>query len=251
MGTQQAEGRLSHLHRTDGSATFSHSGHCVVASVNGPMEAQRREEDPFEAVIDVTVRPAAGVGGTRERQLEAILQAALQQLICIKKFPRSVFQVTLQVTQTPADDYVNSKLNQAQQNLIALPALLHAAMLALLSGAVPLEGVATAVVVAVPQEDAARKVVSDPSRREASEAKSLHVFGYTARGDLLLAESEGNFTASEWDAAAALGQKVCCGQLQGTEEDEGEDEDGDDVQDMARVIRSITEAKAASDGRWR
>ncbi|KAM0274246.1 hypothetical protein ACHAQH_008028 [Verticillium albo-atrum] len=251
MGAQQAEGRLSHLHQTDGSATFSHSGHCVVASVNGPMEAQRREEDPFEAVIDVTVRPAAGVGGTRERQLEAILQAALRQLICVKKFPRCVFQITLQVTQTPADDYVNCKLNQAQQNLIAIPTLLHAAMLALLSGAVPLSGTATAVVVAISQANMEQKAVSDPSRRESSEAKSLHVFGYTARGYLLLAESEGNFTASEWDAAAALGRKECCGQMQSTGEEEDDNENEEGNQDMAHVIRSMTEAKAASDVRWR
>ncbi|KAL9944783.1 exosome non-catalytic core subunit rrp46 [Verticillium nonalfalfae] len=249
MGAQPAEGRLSHLHRTDGSATFAHNDHCIVASVNGPIEAQRRDEDPFEAVIDVTVRPAAGVGGTRERQLESLLQASLQQLICTKRFPRSVFQITLQVTQTPTDDYVNSKLNQAQQNLVALPALLHAALLALVSGAVPLEGVATAVVVAILQATGEPKIVGEPSRREASEARSLHVFGFTAKGDLLLAESEGNFTVGEWDAAAALGLKRCCGQLQGTTE--GNDEGEEDAQDMVRTLRSITEAKAASDGRWR
>jgi hypothetical protein len=67
MTTQdQAEGRLSLLHRTDGSATFSFGGYTIIASVNGPIEAQRREENPFEAVLDVVVRPAAGVGGTQE-----------------------------------------------------------------------------------------------------------------------------------------------------------------------------------------
>lgn len=67
MTTQdQAEGRLSLLHRTDGSATFSFGGYTIIASVNGPIEAQRREENPFEAVLDVVVRPAAGVGGTQK-----------------------------------------------------------------------------------------------------------------------------------------------------------------------------------------
>ena len=54
---------LSHLPKADGSATFSYCGYTVTASVNGPVEAQRRDENPFEAIVDVNVRPAAGVGG--------------------------------------------------------------------------------------------------------------------------------------------------------------------------------------------
>ena len=54
---------LSHLPGADGSATFSQDGYTVIGSVNGPIEVQRRDELPEEAVVDVTVRPAAGVGG--------------------------------------------------------------------------------------------------------------------------------------------------------------------------------------------
>lgn len=54
---------LSHLHRADGSATFSQNGYTVIGAVNGPLEVQRRDELPEEAVVDVIVRPAAGVGG--------------------------------------------------------------------------------------------------------------------------------------------------------------------------------------------
>jgi exosome complex component RRP46 len=53
---------LSHLHCTDGSATFSQNGYTVVCAVNGPLEVGRRDELPEEAAIDVVVRPAAGVG---------------------------------------------------------------------------------------------------------------------------------------------------------------------------------------------
>lgn len=51
------------LPRADGSSTYSHDGYTVTAVVNGPVEAQRRDEHAFEALIDVNVRPAAGVGG--------------------------------------------------------------------------------------------------------------------------------------------------------------------------------------------
>jgi len=58
---------LSHLHRTDGSATFSENGYTVVCAVNGPLEVGRRDELPEEAAIDVIVRPAAGVGSMYHR----------------------------------------------------------------------------------------------------------------------------------------------------------------------------------------
>lgn len=54
---------LLHLHRADGSATFSQNGYTVIGAVNGPIEVQRRDELPEEAAVDVIVRPAAGVGG--------------------------------------------------------------------------------------------------------------------------------------------------------------------------------------------
>jgi len=54
---------LSQLPKADGSATFSYSGYTVTAAVNGPLEAPRRDENPFEALVEVIVRPAAGVGG--------------------------------------------------------------------------------------------------------------------------------------------------------------------------------------------
>ena len=57
------EARLEPLRRADGSASFSCYGHSVLAAVNGPIEVQRRDEIPGEAALEVTVRPATGVGG--------------------------------------------------------------------------------------------------------------------------------------------------------------------------------------------
>ena len=57
------EGTLLPLHRADGSASYSSNGYSVLAAVNGPVDVQRRDELPEEAVVDVIVRPAAGVGG--------------------------------------------------------------------------------------------------------------------------------------------------------------------------------------------
>lgn len=110
--TMQPEVALSPLPKADGSATYSYAGYTITASANGPIEAQRRDEHPYEALVDVIVRPASGVGGTRERHLESLLQQSLRQIILVKNFPRCLIQIVLQITAAPANDYVNTKLIQ-------------------------------------------------------------------------------------------------------------------------------------------
>lgn len=70
--TSGPEALLSHLHSADGSATFSYAGYTIVGAVNGPIEAQRRDELPEEALVDVVVRPAAGVGGNYHPEMESV-----------------------------------------------------------------------------------------------------------------------------------------------------------------------------------
>lgn len=63
MGETLTDASLSTLERVDGSATYSHNGYMIIAAVNGPIEVQRKDGLPEEAVVDVTVRLAAGIGG--------------------------------------------------------------------------------------------------------------------------------------------------------------------------------------------
>lgn len=67
----QPETVLSPLPKADGSATYSYAGYSITASANGPIEAQRKDEDPYEAVVDVLVRPASGVGGQSKKPTPA------------------------------------------------------------------------------------------------------------------------------------------------------------------------------------
>ncbi|KAJ4163326.1 hypothetical protein LMH87_005062 [Akanthomyces muscarius] len=247
---------LAPLPKADGSATYSYSGYTVTSAVNGPIEAQRRDENPFEALIDVNIRPAAGVGGTAERHLESILQRALRQLIPIRNFPRSVIQITLQVTETPENAYANTKVIQAQLNLAIIPALLHAAILGLLTAAIPLKTIATAVTLAIPAADSGSSgIVVDPSTREADTAKSLHVLGYTSGEDeLLLAESQGAFTVDEWETVLRTGQDVCCRAAQWGLEEEDTAMTGSGGLESASIrafIRSVMETKIAADNSWK
>ena len=60
------EAKLAPLRRADGSAGFSCNGYSVLAAINGPIEVQRRDELPEEAALEVTVRPATGIGGKHQ-----------------------------------------------------------------------------------------------------------------------------------------------------------------------------------------
>ncbi|KAK3337447.1 hypothetical protein B0T19DRAFT_72917 [Cercophora scortea] len=246
----EPEAALSVLPRADGSAKYSHAGYTVTASVNGPIEAQRRDEHAYEAVVDVIVRPAAGAGGTRERHLESILQSSLSQIILIKNFPRSLIQIVLQIESTPENDYVNTKLVQASLNFPIIPALLQTAVLALLSAAVPMRATATASVVAVVPEGQTKRMVVDPSPRDLDIAKSVHVLAFTSHDELLLAESEGDFTVKEWDDVYETAQRICCRPATTAETDMAIDDEAAGP-DMRHFLRSTMETKIAADLHWK
>ncbi|KAK0368328.1 exosome complex subunit Rrp46 [Colletotrichum limetticola] len=180
--------------------------------------------------------------GTGERQLENILRSALRQLIPVKNFPRCLIQVTLQVTETPQNDYANSKVVQAQSSLPLLPALFHSAILALLSAAVPLKAIATCATLAVVRKG--DKIIADPSPLEIDQSKSLHVVIFTSQNDLLLLESEGTFSMAEWDEVINKGQSVCSQHRQ-AELGVAMDDDSQDATDMQQFIRTVMESKAA------
>ncbi|GJN73143.1 exosome non-catalytic core subunit rrp46 [Purpureocillium lilacinum] len=260
--------QLSHLPKADGSATFSYCGFTVTAAVNGPVEAPRRDENAFEALVDVVVRPAAGVGGTAERQLESLLQPALRQLIPVRNFPRCMIQITLQVMEMPENAYVNAKILQAQlvsspplpkhvappthhpaQNLAIIPALIHAAILGLLTAAVPLKTIATAATLAIGPDEASGLVV-DPTMVQVDNAKSVHVLGFTADDELLLAESYGSFSTEEWDQVLETGQRICC-QGHSSELDTDMTDGPAGSASIRRFIRSVMETKTAADLHWK
>ncbi|KAF3769094.1 hypothetical protein M406DRAFT_337384 [Cryphonectria parasitica EP155] len=246
----QPEAALSPLPKADGSATYSYAGYTITASANGPIEAQRRDEHPYEALVDVVVRPAAGVGGTRERHLESLLQQSLRQLILVKNFPRCLIQIVLQITASPANEYVNTKLTQASTDLSIIPALLQTAVLALLSAAVPMRSTATCVVAAVSPEDGKTEVVIDPSPRQVELSRSVHVLAFTSHDELLLAESEGDFSMNEWDQVYDTARSICC-RPPAREVDMVLDDDQQAGLDLRQFVRSTTEAKVTADLHWK
>ncbi|KAI0003995.1 hypothetical protein F4779DRAFT_80738 [Xylariaceae sp. FL0662B] len=252
MTTQtEPETLLSHLPKADGSATFSYAGYTVVGAVNGPIEVQRRDELPEEAAVDVIVRPAAGVGGTRERHLESLLQQTLRQIILVNNSPRTLIQVILQVTVAPENDYVNTKVVQASLNLPILPALVQTAVLSLLSAALPLTTTLTSAALAVTLDGGSKRIIVNPSPREIELSQSFHVFSFTSHDELILAESEGSFSLEEWDDAFAVGYRQCCGLDTRNDGDTFMDDGGPAFTNLKYFTRSTMEEKIASDLHWK
>lgn len=142
------------------------------------------------------------------------------------------------------------------QNLLSIPALLHAAVLGLLTAAVPLKYIATATVLAIPADNSGKKkstTLVDPSPAEADGASSVHALGFTSDDELLLMESEGEFTVEEMKTVLATAERVCG---QGAK-DAGRDTtmgDGAVAEESGGIkafIRSVMETKTAADLHWK
>jgi len=199
------------LVRADGSATFSSKLFTILASVNGPIEVQRRDELPEEAAIEVNVRPSAGVGGPRERWMESVIASLLRSLLLVHMHPRTLIQVTLQITKEPT-----IKLRKAILDVAIISSLANAAFLALVDGALPMNGTATGGL-AVAMPDAT--IILDPTEAELKGCKSIHAMIYTAQGDMLLSESAGLSSMTEWEAMAKQVKKALIGAARQSGED--------------------------------
>ena len=53
---------FSPLPHVDGSVSYAWAGFSIICSVNGPIEASRRDELAEEAFVEVNVREAKGAG---------------------------------------------------------------------------------------------------------------------------------------------------------------------------------------------
>lgn len=136
------------------------------------------------------------------------------------------------------------------QNLLIIPALLQTAVLALLSAAVPMRTTATSAVAAVSLGDGKIQITMDPSPREADKSRSVHVLAFTPSSELLLAESEGDFTMTEWEQVYETSRSAC-GVADGNGIHAVLDEAQQSGPDMRQFVRSAAESKVAADLYWK
>ncbi|KAM3418267.1 hypothetical protein BST61_g4268 [Cercospora zeina] len=205
MGPQVIQHPLA---RADGSTVFSDGLYTVIAGVNGPVDVQRRDELPEEAAVEVNLRPTAGVGGPRERWLETVVASVLKSILFVHMHPRTLIQVTLQVTNEPA-----TKFRKTPTDISTLPALLNAAFLALTDGGLPLATTMSAVLAAVNAEG---EVVVAPDEKTIKSGRSIHALAFDKDGEQLLDQSAGKFDLDVWSRVFDTAQQSCAFALAST-----------------------------------
>lgn len=131
-----------------------------------------------------------------------------------------------------------------------LPALLETAVLSLLSAGLPLTATVTPASFSInASPEAADIIIANPSPRQVETSKSFHVFAFTSHNDLLLAESEGSFTLSEWEELHRQAQAQCCP----LENDVDVDMDDSRVRnaDLKNFVRTSIQEKISEDLHWK
>lgn len=106
----------------------------------------------------------------------------------------------------------------------------------------------TATLVAVDSNSA---LVVKPSAEQIKQASSIHVLAFSSYGDLLVVESEGDFTLDTLDEVHQKARLICYRE----ERDESDSEDLsmelDDVPTLANVLKEAVERKVAEEQRWK
>lgn len=199
------------LARADGSTVFSDDLYTVIAGVNGPVDVQRRDELPDQAAIEVNLRPTSGVGGPRERWLETVIQSVLRSILLVHMHPRTLIQVTLQITKEPA-----TKFRRTTTDISTLPALLNAAFVALVDGGLPLATTMSAVLAVV---DANGQTILSPDENAIRKSTSIHALAFNKNGEQLLTQSAGEFDFETWDRVVEAAQEAAATAIAPTGDD--------------------------------
>lgn len=257
---------LTTLHNADGSSTVSLHNYTVTASVNGPIEVQRRDELPEEAALEINIRPASGVHSPREAHLETLVHSTLRSVILVERFPRTLIQVTLQVLAEPEEGRGWKYIPREAGGLMVLPALLQAGLMAVMDAGVPLEtGYRSVLVVGVVRpsvpdsaslkeiEERGDRVVdvtflSPSAEYDLSRMLSLHVFSFATDGKMLFCESGGSFSFETWERAREVAEKACSvARAKGVDPMAVDGGNGGEQDD---ILKAVTE-KVMKENRWR
>jgi exosome complex component RRP46 len=239
MGLQVA---LHPLRRADGSAVFSDGLYTVVGGVNGPVEVQRRDEIPDEAAIEVNIRPAAGVGGPRERWLENIVHAVIRSVLLVNQHPRTLVQITLQIAKEP-----QVKTRRTIADIAIIPTLINASFVSLIDSGLPLATTMSAIL-AISRDN--HEVVYTPQEKDFVDCRSIHAFAFNQDGEQLLEQSSGEFDLDLWEKVVDGAQSACLAAAAFKQEDANTVDDVA-VSDTQPWLRQALEERAKVVNAWR
>lgn len=205
---------LHTLATADGSATYTspQKFNTVIAGVNYPVEVPyRSDEIPESTFIEVNLRPHNGVGMVKERHVEELIRRTLSAIVLGEDTPRTMLQVTLQVTDVAVDETLPGGVKgggQGESYLVTLASALNASVLGCLDAGVHMKGIAGATIIAIFRDGT---IIPWPSIMERKKSQSMHVFCYNSQEECILMESEGRFQLQQWEEAEATARRIVVG----------------------------------------
>lgn len=186
-------GKQNLLKQVDGSATFQFSTTKVISSVTGPIEVSRpRNENPTDAYLSISVRPASGVPTTREANLEIKLKKILSSMINMKQYPLSEIQIVVQILETG---------EREQFTCMELACAVNSLYLALLNAGISLNSSFLSSFCAANGDS----IIVRPKREELDISSSNHVSVFSIvdgnADELIYSDSLGSTTEKEFFSA--------------------------------------------------
>lgn len=91
----------------------------------------------------------------------------------------------------------------------------------------------------------------EPSVQQIKLASSIHVLAFSSQGDLLVVESEGDFTIDKWEEVYQKSKLICHGEEGNGSESEDVIMSLDDVSKLENVLKGAVERKIAKEQRWK
>lgn len=124
--------------------------------------------------------------------------------------------------------------------------------MALLSASMPLAMTATSAFLALTSDGPARSIIRNPTILQSEDADSVHVLAFTSHGSLLVAESEGSFTLTDWDTVYEAARTICCDGLDGDVDHSMQDGELDEERGgMMNFVKSTLQTKVTADLHWK
>jgi exosome complex component RRP46 len=78
------------------------------------------------------------------------------------------------------------------------------------------------------------------------------VLGFTAHGELLVAESEGSFTIDDWNEVFEAGKRLCCDDIETVNDDDVmQDHISGEKAEEAAFLKSVVREKVVADLHWK
>ena len=122
-------------------------------------------------------------------------------------------------------------------------------VLALLSAQLPLLATLSSTLIAITPT---LEAVVDPTPSQLADAQSLHVFAFSSHGDVILAESEGDFSLEDWERVYGLAETACSTPGSAHIGDaEDEQMQTSDESTPAACLRQVIQTKIERDQLWK